>query len=193
MRSQHSLDHLEMVRLELVTRGFSACAWKLVACLFFPPNWLRLGIWGCSNTWNYFNTVSDKRGWVFSWIGNYCLFYSPGIVKITFLFLVKRDFGKQGEPRFFTIILSVTIGFLIHCELWFSFMLFERNYYFYCPIEAGQLSKCDDVSFDDNDSVLDDHRAEPQLLNKELGFLFTAPRTRSGRTVRTSNKAVLWL
>ena len=45
---------------------------------------------------------------------------------------------------------------------------------------------------DDNFSVLEDG-AEPQLLNKELGFLFTAPRTRSGRMVGTSNKAVLWL
>ena len=58
--------------------------------------------------------------------------------------------------------------------------------------EADLLSKYDDDSSDDNDSVLEDG-TEPQLLNKELGFLYTAPRTRSGRMVRTSNKAVLWL
>ena len=59
--------------------------------------------------------------------------------------------------------------------------------------EADQLSECDDDSSDDNNSVLEEDGTEPQLLNKELGFLCTAPRTRSGRMVRTSNKAVLWL
>jgi len=29
--------------------------------------------------------------------------------------------------------------------------------------------------------------------NSELGFLFEAPRTRSGRIVKTSNKALLWM
>ena len=42
--------------------------------------------------------------------------------------------------------------------------------------EADQLYEYDDEASDDNDSVLEDG-AEPQLLNKELGFLFTAPRT----------------
>ena len=59
--------------------------------------------------------------------------------------------------------------------------------------EADQLSEYDEESSDDNDSVLEENGSQPQLLNKELGFLFTAARTRSGRMVRTSNKAVLWL
>ena len=61
--------------------------------------------------------------------------------------------------------------------------------------QADQLSQYHDDSSDDNDSVSEEDGAdrEPQLLNKELGFLFTAPRTRSGKMVRTSNKAVLWL
>ena len=50
--------------------------------------------------------------------------------------------------------------------------------------EADQLSKYDDDSSDDNDSVLEKDGAEPQLPNRELDFLFTAPRTRSGRMVR---------
>ena len=58
--------------------------------------------------------------------------------------------------------------------------------------KADQLSEYDNDPSDDNVSVLEDG-AEPQLLNKELGFLFTAPRTRSGRMMGTSNKAVLWL
>ena len=57
--------------------------------------------------------------------------------------------------------------------------------------EADQLSQYDDDSSDDSDSVSEEDGAEPQLLNKELGFLFTAPRTRRGKMVRTSNKAVL--
>ena len=59
--------------------------------------------------------------------------------------------------------------------------------------QADQLSQYHDDSSDDNDSVSEEDGAEPQLLNKELGFLFTAPRTSSGRMVGTSNKAVLWL
>ena len=58
--------------------------------------------------------------------------------------------------------------------------------------KPDQLSEYDNDSSDDNVSVLEDG-AEPQFLNKELGFLFTAPRTRSVRMVGTSNKAVLWL
>ena len=59
--------------------------------------------------------------------------------------------------------------------------------------EADQLSEYDDNFSDNNDSVLEEDGAEPQLVNTELGFLFAAPRTRNGRMVRTSNKAVLWL
>ena len=60
-------------------------------------------------------------------------------------------------------------------------------------IEAGQLSEYDEKSSDDNESVLEEDGAVRQLLNKDLSFLFTAPRTRSGRMVRTSNNAVLWM
>ena len=35
-----------------------------------------------------------------------------------------------------------------------------------------QLSKYDDDSSDDSDSVLEEDGAEPQLRNRELGFLF---------------------
>ena len=59
--------------------------------------------------------------------------------------------------------------------------------------QADQLSEYDEESSDDNDSVLEENGSQPQLLNKELGFLFTAARTRSVRMVRTSNKAVLRL
>ena len=52
------------------------------------------------------------------------------------------------------------------------FSIFERNYNFNCSIEADQLSEYDDDSSDDNDSVLEEAGAEPQRLNKELGFLF---------------------
>ena len=37
--------------------------------------------------------------------------------------------------------------------------------------EADQLSQYDDDSSDDNDSLSEEDGAEPQLLNKELGFL----------------------
>ena len=42
--------------------------------------------------------------------------------------------------------------------------------------EADQLSEYDDESSDDNYSVLEEDGAEPQLLNKKFGFLFTAAR-----------------
>ena len=46
IRSQHSLDRLEMVRWESVPRGFSACAWKLLSRLFSRPDWPPLGLRG---------------------------------------------------------------------------------------------------------------------------------------------------
>ena len=46
IRSQHSLDHLEMVRWESVPRGSSAYAWKLLSHLFFRLDWQPLGLWG---------------------------------------------------------------------------------------------------------------------------------------------------
>ena len=44
IRSQHSLDRLEMVRWELVPRGSSACAWKLSSRLFSRLDLLPLGL-----------------------------------------------------------------------------------------------------------------------------------------------------
>ena len=48
IRSQYSLDRLEMVRWESVPRGSSARAWKLSSRLFSRPDWLPLGLrgWG---------------------------------------------------------------------------------------------------------------------------------------------------
>ena len=48
IRSQHSLDRLEMVRWESVPRGSSACAWKRSSRLFSRLDWLPLGLRGCS-------------------------------------------------------------------------------------------------------------------------------------------------
>ena len=47
IKSQHSLDRLEMIRWESVPRGFSACAWNLSSSLFSRPHWLPLGLRGC--------------------------------------------------------------------------------------------------------------------------------------------------
>ena len=49
IRSQHSLDRLEMVLWESVPRGSSARAWKLSSRLFSRPDWLALGLRGCSS------------------------------------------------------------------------------------------------------------------------------------------------
>ena len=48
IRSQHSLDCLEMVRWESVPRGSSACVWKLSSRLFSRLDWLPLGLRGWS-------------------------------------------------------------------------------------------------------------------------------------------------
>ncbi|KAJ7337297.1 hypothetical protein OS493_010156 [Desmophyllum pertusum] len=66
---------------------------------------------------------------------------------------------------------------------------------------GDQLSEYDEDSSDNesddgHDAVEDVEDVEDSDLshrqNKELGFLFAARRTRSGRMVRTSNRAVLW-
>ena len=51
LRSQHSLDRLEMVRWESVPRGSSACAWKLSSRLFSRLDWLPLGLRGWGVEW----------------------------------------------------------------------------------------------------------------------------------------------
>ena len=68
IRSQHSLDRLEMVRWESVPGGFSACAWKLSSRLFPRPDWLLLGLRGCHVpsdiiTWNevHHGILFDRR------------------------------------------------------------------------------------------------------------------------------------
>ena len=48
IRSQHSLDRLQMVRWESVPRCSSARDWKLSSRLFSRPDWLRLGLRGCT-------------------------------------------------------------------------------------------------------------------------------------------------
>ena len=47
IRSQHSLDRLEMVWWESVPRGVSAYAWKLSSRLFSRLDWLPLCLRGC--------------------------------------------------------------------------------------------------------------------------------------------------
>ena len=47
IRSQYSLDRLEMVLWESVPRGSSTRAWKLSSRLFSRPDWLPLGLRGC--------------------------------------------------------------------------------------------------------------------------------------------------
>ena len=70
--------------------------------------------------------------------------------------------------------------------LWYENQVFNSSWtvtffhviFNFSTVRLKQTSSLDDSS-DDNDSELDNDVAEPQLLNKELGFLFTAPRTRS--------------
>ena len=72
IRSQHSLDRLEMVRWESVPRGSSACAWKLSSRLFSRPDWLPLGL----------------RGWKTP----YAEVYGPGISQEFSISLLVPDF-----------------------------------------------------------------------------------------------------
>ena len=46
IRSQHLLDHLEMVQWKSVPRGFSVCTWKLLSHFISRPNWSPLGLRG---------------------------------------------------------------------------------------------------------------------------------------------------
>ena len=48
IRSRHPLEFLEMVRWESVPRGSIACTWKLSSRLFSRPDWLPLGLRGCT-------------------------------------------------------------------------------------------------------------------------------------------------
>ena len=52
-QSQNSLDRLEIVWWESLPRGSSARAWKLSLRLFSQPDWLPLGLRGCTTTWNF--------------------------------------------------------------------------------------------------------------------------------------------
>ena len=58
-----------------------------------------------------------------------------------------------------------------------------------------QQSEYDDDSSDSDsdDFVVEKDGAVHHIQNSELGFLFEAPRTRGGRIVKTSNKALLWM
>ena len=59
IRSQHSLDRLEMVQWESVPRGSSISAWKLSLCLFSRPDWLPLGLQG----WDRIKWNSKPNHW----------------------------------------------------------------------------------------------------------------------------------
>ena len=68
IRSQHLLDCLEMVQWESETRGFSACAWKLLSCLFSRCDWPPLGLpgWFCLRLWANFlpiNSLAHPAWW----------------------------------------------------------------------------------------------------------------------------------
>ena len=57
-----------------------------------------------------------------------------------------------------------------------------------------QLSEYDDDSSDNDsdDFAVEEDGAIRDMQNEELGFLFASRRTRSGRIVKTTNKALLW-
>ena len=57
-----------------------------------------------------------------------------------------------------------------------------------------QLSEYDDDSSDNDsdDFAVEEDGATRDMQNEELGFLFASRRTRSGRIVKTTNKALLW-
>ena len=56
-----------------------------------------------------------------------------------------------------------------------------------------QLSEYHDNSSDnDSDDFAVEEPAICDMQNEELGFLFASRRTRSGRIVKTTNKALLW-
>ena len=57
-----------------------------------------------------------------------------------------------------------------------------------------QLSEYDDDSSDNDsdDFGVEEYGAIRDMQNDELGFLFASRRTRSGRIVKTTNKALLW-
>ena len=57
---------------------------------------------------------------------------------------------------------------------------------------GDQLSEYDTASSDNETDDDVEDRAFSRRQNKELGFLFAARRTRSGRLVTTSNRAVLY-
>ena len=60
---------------------------------------------------------------------------------------------------------------------------------------GDQLSEYNEDSSDSesDDVAVEESSALSHVQNKELGFLFAAPRTRSERMVKTSNKALLWV
>ena len=57
-----------------------------------------------------------------------------------------------------------------------------------------QLSEYADDFFDNepDDFAVEEDGAIGNMQNSELGFLFASRRTRSGRIVKTTNKASLW-
>ena len=86
IRSQHSLDRLEMVQWESVTRGSSAPAWKRSLSILCRPDWLPLGVRGWSPrtyiTWYtrtnsanhfFFNPSTTAFIWSFSFHMERCI------------------------------------------------------------------------------------------------------------------------
>ena len=68
-----------------------------------------------------------------------------------------------------------------------------------CSVEEVQALEYDSDSFDLSDSeefaeeCEEERSSASHVHNKELGFLFSKYRTRSGRSIRTSSKVLLWM
>ena len=62
-------------------------------------------------------------------------------------------------------------------------------------VNMDQASEYDTDSEPEEDENVSAHQESSQevgVKNRELNFLFMAPRTRSGRIIRTSFRALLW-
>ena len=100
IRSQHSLDRLEMVRWESVPGGFSACAWKLSLRLFPWPDWLLLGLRGWIEADLKKQMTAIARESVVSWLVVFLYF------RVIFISVLSPEKKKKKSDNRFSFFIS---------------------------------------------------------------------------------------
>ena len=181
IRSQHSLDRLEMVRWESVPRGSSAHAWKLSSRLLTRPDWLPLGLRGCL-LFQTFGKVVWKNS-EHQLYGTYIETCSQNRTEKNISVIISPKVKKTGQLCLCYDIVDERNKFYRHRKTWTNFTFLNYSYeiiwFSFILFFSDCKTSCSYSSWIDNGNVLNNCDCSNKIKVVDFEFLKCIPTTTS--------------